>query len=177
MFPSARARLLNSSVSNVGVGLRALCTSSAGGLGAGGSWRTLARATIVGYLGSSPYVSTWDSGRRTLSMNLATHINEADGMGGYRSRTQWHRVYVRDDLAGFDFLSRLEKGSLLYVEGNLRNVTRMDSEGRETTFTNLSVAPRDGGIIRVLKSAGWDSESDGAGELREGGDSRGEEPF
>ncbi len=101
----------------------------------------------------------WDNGRRSLSLSLATNVSERDESGEYTQKTQWHRVFVRDDTTGFDFLSSLRTGTLVYVEGELRIVSRVSADGARAQYVNVSVSRREGGTVRVLDSR-KDEDSD-----------------
>lgn len=129
--------------------MRAFCTTTNA---SSSSLRTLSKAILLGRLGREPEVQQWDNGRRSMSLSLATNISERDENGEFTPKTQWHRIFVRDDTTGFDFLSSLPTGSLLYVEGELRIVSRINTEGARTQYVNVTVSRRDGGTVRVLDS-------------------------
>lgn len=138
---------------------RALCTSAL---------RSVSKATLVGRLGSVPKVQVWENERRTLALSLATNYTVPDTFGSYTTQTQWHKVFVRDDSVGFDYIARLKTGSLLYVEGDLRVVQRPTADGMgRQQFVNVSVSRRDGGTIRVLYNRGDTAEEDEDGEDEE----------
>lgn len=130
--------------------LRRLCTSAVASTSntVGSNLRTVAKAVLVGPLGTSPEIHRWASGRRSLKLSVGTGVSESDGMGGFRTRTQWNRVFVRDDVPGFDYIARLDKGSSVYIEGQLRVAPHPEGDG---SYVNVNVT-RDEGVIRVLYS-------------------------
>lgn len=121
------------------------CLSTTRSEGQVSSLRTLAKATLIGRLGTQPEVKNWDNGRQSLELSVAVNSREADA-----ELTQWHKVFVRDDTLGFDYLARARKGALVYVEGALKVVRREHPDFGKAQYVNVTVSRSSGGTVRVL---------------------------
>lgn len=121
------------------------------------SLRSLAKATLIGRLGREPEVQTFDNGRRSVQMSVATNVSEKID-DEWVERPQWHRVFVREGVVGFDYICDLPTGCLVYVEGELRVVKRETLQGI-VQYVNVSVTPWQG-TVRVLdRAAGGEDDA------------------
>lgn len=79
----------------------------------------LNRAQLMGNLGADPELRFTQSGTAVLGLRLATTTRWKDKDGTWQDRTEWHSVVVwgaRAEALG----KLLEKGSTVYVEGEIR---------------------------------------------------------
>ncbi|KAI6246916.1 hypothetical protein HI914_04627 [Erysiphe necator] len=104
---------------------------------------TFAKITLVGRLGGTPELQATSTGKEILKYSIGTSIGR-----GENQKTSWFKV------TGFlpegpqrDFIAGLEKGTLLYVEGNVTMNQYQDGEG--TTRNGLNIVQQK---IEVLAS-------------------------
>ncbi|MAP24233.1 MAG: single-stranded DNA-binding protein [Rickettsiales bacterium] len=88
-----------------------------------------AQVTLIGYLGRDPDVRYTKKGDKLVKMSLATHTSCKDGESGERKEeTDWHRIVILNQ-ALVTFAERvLQKGQLIYVEGQLKPQKWEDAE-------------------------------------------------
>ncbi len=123
----------------------------------------MAKATLIGRLGREPEIHTFDDGKRSMQLSVATNVSEKVN-GTYEERAQWHRVFVREGVRGFDYMSELPTGTLLYIEGAIRIITRETMEGR-SHFMNVTVTPWEGTIRVIDRRARDESEAEDGEEV------------
>lgn len=97
------------------------------------------KVTLIGHLGNTPELKTFDGNKKMVRVSLATHENYKNKKGERVSDTTWHNVIAWGQLA--ELMSRYtQKGSEIAVEGKLVNKTYTDKEGikRYTTEIHMS---------------------------------------
>ncbi|RKF64002.1 putative ssdna binding protein [Erysiphe neolycopersici] len=94
---------------------------------------TFAKITLVGRLGDTPELQPTSTGKEILKYSIGTSIGR-----GENKKTSWFRV------TGFlpegpqrEFIAGLEKGTLLYVEGNVTMNQYQDAEGNTRNALNI----------------------------------------
>jgi single-strand DNA-binding protein len=108
------------------------------------------KVILVGRLGRDPETRNVASGSMVANLRLAT--SESWKKDGERQeRTEWHTIVVWDKLAEI-VAQYAVKGSLLYVEGQLRTRKWKDKDGNDRYSTEIEV-PRFGGVINILDKA------------------------
>lgn len=97
------------------------------------------KVIIVGHLGNDPEVRALDGGVSLARISVATTETYKDRNTGERiSNTDWHRVVLWRGLA--DVTEKyLKKGSLVYIEGKLKNRSYED-ENKVMRYTTEIVA-------------------------------------
>src|SRR5271156_3226388 len=92
------------------------------------------KVTLIGHLGADPKISHTHDGKCIASFNIATSESWKDRTTGERKdKTQWHSVVIfNEHLAGVAQMY-LEKGSKVYLEGQLQSRKWTDKEGAERT--------------------------------------------
>jgi single-strand DNA-binding protein len=118
------------------------------------------KVILVGNLGNEPEVRTTQDGGKIVTLSVATSESWKDKMSGERKeRTEWHRVVIfNEGLAGVAE-RYLNKGSKVYVEGQLQTRKWVDQQGAER-YTTEVVLSRFRGELALLDRRG---EGDGAG--------------
>ncbi|KAJ5794850.1 Primosome PriB/single-strand DNA-binding [Penicillium paradoxum] len=103
---------------------------------------SIARLTLTGRLGAEPELHATSSGQEVVKYNVATSHGSKDNR-----QTSWFRIinFVPEGPQR-DYILGLQKGTLLYVEGDARMNTYEDAEGH--TRSSLSVVQR---TLEVLK--------------------------
>ncbi|KAI8090830.1 hypothetical protein BDF21DRAFT_378081 [Thamnidium elegans] len=94
----------------------------------------LNKVTLIGRIGADP--TTNDVGERHVTnYTLATSDTRPDKEGNLIKRTQWHRIAYWQSAEWF---SKVKKGDLVYVEGNIRYNDYMDKDGNPRTKTEIN---------------------------------------
>lgn len=116
---------------------------------------SLNRAQIIGYLGADPEGRAMPSGDSVANMRIATTEKWTDKKSGSKQeRTEWHTIALFGKLAEIA-CQYLVKGSLVYIEGQLRTRKWQDKQGNDRYSTEI--------VARELKMLGGKRrEDDGA---------------
>ncbi|MDR1696653.1 MAG: single-stranded DNA-binding protein, partial [Rickettsiales bacterium] len=96
------------------------------------------KVILVGNLGSDPQVRTMNNGGKVVSFSVATSESWKDKMTGERKeQTEWHRVVIfQPNLA--DVAERmLQKGTKVYIEGQLKTRKYQNQAGQEVYTTEV----------------------------------------
>jgi single-strand DNA-binding protein len=117
---------------------------------------------LVGRLGIDPEVRYTPDAVMVVSLSVATVDRWKDKEGKTQSRTEWHKVVAKGDLAE-QVASDAERGALLYIEGKIRTRPWEDRDGsRRMTTEIVATALR---ILESRKSASGEGEDgDGNGD-------------
>ncbi|MEM9338480.1 MAG: single-stranded DNA-binding protein [Bacteroidota bacterium] len=93
---------------------------------------------LIGRLGSTPEIRTFDSGKKMATFSLATNETYYNNKGERVEDTQWHQVVVWGNKA--DVVEKyLAKGSEIALEGKLINrMYEKDGIKKYTTEINLN---------------------------------------
>ena len=120
---------------------------------------------LVGRLGIDPEVRYTPDAVMVVSLSVATVDRWKDKEGKPQSRTEWHKVVVKGDLAEHA-ASGAERGSLLYIEGKIRTRPWEDRDGSRRTTTEIVATS-----LRILESR--KAAGNGDGPNGENGDGNG----
>lgn len=92
--------------------------------------RGINKVILVGNLGKDPEYKKLQDGTAVAKLTLATTESFRNKTGEMQSRTDWHTIIAWRGLA--DLAEKfMHKGSLLYIEGKLRNRQYEDKEGNK----------------------------------------------
>jgi single-strand DNA-binding protein len=107
------------------------------------------KAILVGNLGRDPEIRSTNSGNQVANLSLATTKKWKNDAGEAKEATEWHRVVVWGPLA--EVLAKYtEKGSQLYVEGEIRTRKWQDQSGQDRYSTEIVVSGP-GSVIDIIK--------------------------
>jgi single-strand DNA-binding protein len=98
--------------------------------------RGINKVILIGNTGKDPEYKTLQDGTAVAKITIATTENYRLKNGDARSRTEWHSIIVWRRLATF-VNEYIHKGSLLYIEGKLRNRQYEDKEGHKKFITEV----------------------------------------
>jgi len=98
--------------------------------------RSLNRVTLIGNCGKEPEYKQLEDGTPVAKIALATTEIYRLKNGETQSRTDWHTIILWRGLAGLA-KEYVRKGSLLYVEGKLRNRQYDDKDGVKKYVTEI----------------------------------------
>ncbi|MEL7231095.1 MAG: single-stranded DNA-binding protein [Pseudomonadota bacterium] len=124
------------------------------------------KVILVGNLGADPEVRTFGNGGKVAKLRMATSEQWKDRQSGERrERTEWHTVEVwGEGLVGV--VERyINKGSKLYIEGQLTTEKWQDRDGNDRYTTKVKVAGPNSNLT-MLDSRGG---SGGGGNMGGGG--------
>ena len=94
----------------------------------------LNRVTLIGHLGKTPEVRSYESGKN-VRFTLATNEDYKSKNGEKITHTEWHNISMWRGLA--DIAERfLKKGDRIYIEGRLRNRS-YEQDGIKKYFTEI----------------------------------------
>lgn len=98
--------------------------------------RGINRVTLVGNSGKEPEYKLLSDGTPVAKIALATTETFRLKTGETQSRTDWHTIILWRGLAGLA-KEHVRKGSLLYIEGKLRNRQYEDKDGAKKYVTEI----------------------------------------
>lgn len=93
------------------------------------------KVILVGNLGRDPEVRTMQNGNKVCNFSVATSETWKDNNGDRQERTEWHNVVIFNKHLADVAEKYLQKGSKVYLEGQLqtRKWTDKDNNDRYTT--------------------------------------------
>lgn len=98
----------------------------------------LNKVLLVGNLGADPEIFHTEKGNSVATISLATSRSFATSSGDKKTETQWHRAKVWGNKAN-DCAKKLQKGSKVFIEGELQLRTWTDKEGVERKTAEILV--------------------------------------
>ncbi|TDI60963.1 MAG: single-stranded DNA-binding protein [Alphaproteobacteria bacterium] len=129
------------------------------------------KVILVGNLGRDPEVRSTKDGKKIVNFSIATSETWKDRSSGERrERTEWHRIVIfNEGLAGIAE-RYLNKGSKVYIEGQLQTRKWTDQAGVEK-YTTEVVLQNFRGELQMLDSRGQGGgDGGGDGGFDSGGD-------
>jgi single-strand DNA-binding protein len=98
--------------------------------------RGLNKVTLIGNMGKDPDITVLEGNISVAKLSLATTETFKDKAGNHQSTTDWHTIVAWRGLAELAD-KYLKKGSLVYIEGKIKNRTFDDKEGIKRTVTEI----------------------------------------
>lgn len=98
--------------------------------------RRLNKVTLIGNLGKEPEYQQLEGNVSVAKFSLATTESFKDKTGKTQTNTDWHTVVLWRSLADLAH-KYLQKGSLVYVEGKLKNRQYDDRDGTTRYVTEI----------------------------------------
>lgn len=129
---------------------------------------SLNKVMLIGHLGKAPEIRTLNSGDRVANFSIATSESWKDKSSGERKeKTEWHTVVIFNDNLVKVCESYLDKGSKVYLEGQLQTRKWTDKDNNDRWSTEI-VLKNFGGTLTMLDSK-KDRDDDGGGRDDRGG--------
>lgn len=96
------------------------------------------QATVMGYVGDEPRITTTQNGRKVASFSMATTEKGYTKKDGTKvdDRTEWHNIVVWGNLA-IVIERYVHKGSSLFVQGKLRTISFDGKDGIKRYMTEI----------------------------------------
>lgn len=101
----------------------------------------LNKVMLIGNIGKDPTISATATGRKCVKFSLATSRRYRDKNGEQKEQTDWHNVVGWGKVADIFEQLGVQKGTTLFVEGELTNRSWTDQatgQKRYSTEVNLS---------------------------------------
>lgn len=120
------------------------------------------KAILMGRVGRDPEIRSVQSGGKVASFSLATSENWRDRDGEWQERTQWHSVVVWNEGTVKYVQNNIQKGDLIYVEGQIEYRKWEDRDGNERYTTEIVIRPFSGNLRKLpTGKGGKDDNRDG----------------
>ena len=111
------------------------------------------KVTLVGNLGRDPEVRAMQNGDKIVQLSVATSDRWKDkNSGEQRERTEWHRVVIFNEALARIAEQYLQKGSTVYLEGQLQTRKWTDQQSGQEKYTTEVVLQRYKGELTLLGS-------------------------
>ena len=96
------------------------------------------KVTLIGYLGCDPEVRYTPSAVKIVTLSVATtEIWKDKTTGERREKTEWHRIIIHHNKLADIAEKYLQKGSRVYLEGQLQTRKWTNGSGREQYLTEI----------------------------------------
>ncbi|PHM23163.1 single-stranded DNA-binding protein [Xenorhabdus budapestensis] len=116
------------------------------------SSRGVNKVILLGHLGQDPEIRYLPTGGTVTMLSLATSDSWRDKQTGEtREKTEWHRVVIFGKLAEIA-AEYLQKGTQVYIEGQLQTRKWQDNQGQDRYSTEVVVNVN--GTMQMLGSRG-----------------------
>jgi single-strand DNA-binding protein len=98
------------------------------------------KVILVGNLGADPEVRHTQDGRSVVNLRVATSESWRDKSSGERKeKTEWHRVVIFNENIAKVAEQYLQKGSKVYIEGQLQTRKWQDKDGTDRYSTEVVI--------------------------------------
>lgn len=123
------------------------------------------KVILVGNLGTKPDVRMMQTGGKVCNLSIATSETWKDRNTGERKeKTEWHRVVVFNEPLVNVCEQYLDKGSKVYIEGQLETRKWTDQNGQEKYTTEIVLRPYRGELTMLDGRSGAGQSGGGYGE-------------
>ncbi|WP_273782958.1 single-stranded DNA-binding protein [Bartonella sp. ML69XJBT] len=118
----------------------------------------LNKVILIGYLGADPESKTMPSGGEVVNFRLATSESYTEKATNKKiQKTEWHSIVVFNPHLAKIALQYLNKGSKVYIEGQLQTRKWQDKNGVERFVTEI-VLPQYKGDLKLLDGKNDDDQ-------------------
>lgn len=94
------------------------------------------KVILIGNIGAKPEIRNTQNGDKVASFTIATSENWKDQQGQQQTRTEWHKIVIFGKLTQI-VESYLDKGSKIYIEGQLRTRKWTNQQGQDQYSTEV----------------------------------------
>ena len=121
------------------------------------------KVILIGHLGHEPDIRTTQYGDKVASFSLATSESWTDKNSGERhEKTEWHRIVIYNEALVKLAEQYLDRGSKIYLEGQLQTRKWQDSSGIDRYTTEI-VLQNYRSVLTLLDSQGNNNVNSKAG--------------
>lgn len=96
------------------------------------------KAILLGHVGHTPKLVQSRSGTPATNIPIATNKTIYHTDGSYENKTEWHRVVAYGRIAE-NICAYVQKGNLLWIEGELHTRNYTGRDGLQKTVTEIIV--------------------------------------
>lgn len=122
------------------------------------------KVIILGTLGRDPEVRTFQNGGKVCNLRIATSETWKDKSSGERKeRTEWHQVAIFSEPLARIAEQYLQKGSKVYLEGQLETRKWQDQSGNDRYSTEVVLRPYKSEMTLLDKPSGQGGGSSSGG--------------
>ena len=98
----------------------------------------LNKVSIIGYLGAAPELKQLNAGNSVVNFSLGINKKWKDKSGEAQEKTEWVKIVAFGKKA--EVLAKyLDKGSLIYIEGEIQTRSWEDNDGNKKYATEILV--------------------------------------
>lgn len=116
---------------------------------------SLNKVMIIGNLGRDPEVRSFQNGGKVCNLRVATSESWKDKQSGERKeRTEWHTVAIFNEALVGIAEKYLQKGTKVYVEGQLETRKWQDQAGADRYSTEIVLRPFNGNFTILAGGVG-----------------------
>lgn len=125
------------------------------------------KVILVGNVGKEPETRSFSNGGKVCNFSLATSETWRDKQSGERqTKTEWHNIAIFNENLAKVAENYVEKGSRIYIEGQLQTRKWQDRDGNDK-YTTEVVLQRFRGELVLLGSRSSPSGSGDSGRREE----------
>ncbi|WP_375695326.1 single-stranded DNA-binding protein [Bartonella sp. AC90GZZY] len=118
----------------------------------------LNKVILIGYLAAKPECKTMSSGAEVVNFRMATSESYTDKATNQKvDKTEWHSIVVFNPHLAKIALQYLNKGSKVYIEGQLQTRKWQDKNGIERFVTEI-ILPQYKGDLKLLDGKNDDNQ-------------------
>ena len=129
------------------------------------------KVILVGNLGRDPEVRSFQNGGKVCNLRIATSETWKDRNSGERKeRTEWHSVAIFNEALAGVAERFLQKGSKVYIEGQLETRKWQDQSGQDRYSTEVVLRPYSGNLTMLDGPSGGGGGGGTYGGSSGGGD-------
>lgn len=128
------------------------------------------KVILVGNVGRDPEIRTTQNGKEIALFSVATSKNWKDSNTGENtSRTEWHRIVVFSEPLINLTKNYINRGSKLYIEGELQTRKWTDANGQERYSTEIVLQGFNATITLLDSRSNEGNNNTGQGQRSEEG--------
>lgn len=112
------------------------------------------KAIILGNVGAKPEIRRTQDGKPIATMSVATSERWKSKDGERQERTTWHRVVIFNEALAKVAEQYLQKGSKVYIEGQMQTRSWKDNAGVERYVTEIVLQNFGASLVLLDKREG-----------------------
>lgn len=125
---------------------------------------SLNKVILIGNLGKDPEQRNFPNGGSVANFSIATSENWKDKQSGEKKeRTEWHKIAIFNEGLVKIVMKYLQKGTKVYIEGQLETRKWQDKEGKDQYTTEIVLRPYVGEIKILSGGIGQGDKRDDRG--------------
>lgn len=115
---------------------------------------SLNRVQLIGRIGKEPLPHIFQDGTTIVGFSIATSEKWKDkNTQEWKENTEWHTISILNPILVEFTNKQLNKGDLIFVEGELRNRKWTDKNSVEKTITEIVLKPYAGKLLLLQKNS------------------------